>query len=60
MRLSQAAPGMLLELAEAHAVDLAASWMVGDTDADIGAGIAAGCRTASVQHRFLRTVEPAI
>jgi D-glycero-D-manno-heptose 1,7-bisphosphate phosphatase len=44
------APGMLLELAQAHAVDLAASWMVGDSDADIGAGIAAGCRTALVAH----------
>ncbi len=44
------APGMLLELAQAHAVDLASSWMVGDSDADIGAGIAAGCRTALVAH----------
>jgi len=44
------APGMLLELAQVHAVDLQASWMVGDSDADIGAGIAAGCRTALVQH----------
>jgi D-glycero-D-manno-heptose 1,7-bisphosphate phosphatase len=44
------APGMLLALAQAHAVDLPASWMVGDSDADIGAGIAAGCRTALVEH----------
>lgn len=44
------APGMLLELAQVHGVDLPASWMVGDSDADIGAGIAAGCRTALVQH----------
>ena len=43
-------PGMLLELADAYAVDLPASWMVGDSDADIGAGIAAGCRTALVAH----------
>jgi D-glycero-D-manno-heptose 1,7-bisphosphate phosphatase len=43
-------PGMLLALADAHAVDLPASWMVGDSDADIGAGIAAGCRTALVEH----------
>ena len=44
------APGMLLELARAHAVDLKASWMVGDSDADIDAGIAAGCRTALIEH----------
>jgi D-glycero-D-manno-heptose 1,7-bisphosphate phosphatase len=58
------APGMLLELAEAHAVDLAASWMVGDSDADTGAGIAAGCRTVLVEHpgsahRRTRRPEPA-
>jgi D-glycero-D-manno-heptose 1,7-bisphosphate phosphatase len=44
------APGMLLELARTHTVDLSASWMVGDSDADIGAGIAAGCRTALIEH----------
>jgi len=44
------APGMLLHAAGQHAVDLAASWMVGDTDADIEAGRAAGCRTVLVTH----------
>jgi histidinol-phosphate phosphatase family protein len=44
------APGMLLELAQAHAVDLAASWMVGDSDADVGAGIAAGCSSVLIEH----------
>jgi D-glycero-D-manno-heptose 1,7-bisphosphate phosphatase len=39
------APGMLLELAGSLGIDLASSWMVGDTDADIAAGRAAGCRT---------------
>lgn len=43
-------PGMLLELAAEHDLDLAASWMVGDTDADVGAGQAAGTRTVLVEH----------
>ncbi|HTZ62859.1 MAG TPA: HAD-IIIA family hydrolase [Solirubrobacteraceae bacterium] len=39
------APGMLLDAARAVEADLGASWMVGDTDVDIQAGRAAGCRT---------------
>jgi D-glycero-D-manno-heptose 1,7-bisphosphate phosphatase len=42
------APGMLLQAAESLAIDLRSSWMVGDTDADLAAGIAAGCRTLLV------------
>lgn len=42
-------PGMLLDLAREHALDLAASWMVGDSPADAEAGRAAGCRTALVR-----------
>lgn len=38
-------PGMLIAAARDHAVDLRASWMVGDVDADVLAGEAAGCRT---------------
>jgi D-glycero-D-manno-heptose 1,7-bisphosphate phosphatase len=44
------APGMLLEAGAAYAVNLGASWMVGDTDADVAAGRAAGCRTLLVEH----------
>jgi D-glycero-D-manno-heptose 1,7-bisphosphate phosphatase len=44
------APGMLLDLAAAHDVDLAASWMVGDSDGDVEAGLAAGCRTVLIEH----------
>jgi D-glycero-D-manno-heptose 1,7-bisphosphate phosphatase len=43
------APGMLLDIAEKHAIDLAASWMVGDAERDIEAGLAAGCRTILVR-----------
>ncbi|MDP7070281.1 MAG: HAD family hydrolase [Phycisphaerales bacterium] len=39
------APGMLLEAASRHGLDLAASWLVGDHDRDIAAGQAVGCRT---------------
>jgi D-glycero-D-manno-heptose 1,7-bisphosphate phosphatase len=36
---------MLLSIAAEHSIDLAASWMVGDTHADVQAGQAAGTRT---------------
>ncbi len=44
------APGMLLDAAAELDLDLASSWMIGDTDADVGAGRAAGCRTALIEH----------
>lgn len=44
------APGMLLDIATVLPVDLRSSWMVGDTDADVGAGQAAGCRTLLIDH----------
>jgi D-glycero-D-manno-heptose 1,7-bisphosphate phosphatase len=44
------APGMLLDAAGALGLDLASSWMVGDTDADIAAGRAAGCRTLLIRN----------
>ncbi len=37
-------PGMLLEAAERHGIDLPLSWMIGDSERDIGAGRQAGCR----------------
>jgi D-glycero-D-manno-heptose 1,7-bisphosphate phosphatase len=44
------APGMLLDAADALGLDLAASWMLGDTDADVEAGLAAGCRTVLIEY----------
>lgn len=41
-------PGMLLHAARVHNVDLAISWMIGDSDKDIEAGKRAGCRTARI------------
>jgi D-glycero-D-manno-heptose 1,7-bisphosphate phosphatase len=44
------APGLLLAAARDHEIDLAESWMIGDGDADLRAGRAAGCRTVLVEH----------
>ena len=44
------APGMLLDAADALAIDLGASWMLGDVDADVQAGQAAGCRTVLIEY----------
>jgi histidinol-phosphate phosphatase family protein len=41
-RCRKPAPGMLLDLAERHGIDLSRSVMVGDTDRDAGAAEAAG------------------
>jgi D-glycero-D-manno-heptose 1,7-bisphosphate phosphatase len=45
------APGMLLDAAAELDIDLAASWMIGDTDGDVLAGASAGCQTILIQHR---------
>ena len=39
------APGMLLAAARAHQIDLAVSWMIGDSEIDVEAGRNAGCKT---------------
>jgi len=40
------APGMLLDAARKYQLDLAASWMIGDSEVDVEAGRNAGCKTA--------------
>ncbi len=44
------APGMLLDAAATLGLDLGVCWMVGDTDSDVLAGRAAGCRTLLIRH----------
>ena len=44
------APGMLLEAAAELSLDLASSWMIGDTDADVEAGRNAGARTVLIEY----------
>ena len=41
-------PGMLLRAAEDFNIDLSKSWMIGDGENDVKAGVAAGCRTALI------------
>lgn len=41
-------PGMLLQAAKDFNIDLTQSWMIGDDENDVKAGIAAGCKTASI------------
>jgi D-glycero-D-manno-heptose 1,7-bisphosphate phosphatase len=41
-------PGMILEAAKRHGIDLSQSWMIGDSPKDAEAGKAAGCRTILV------------
>lgn len=41
-------PGMLFEAASEHDLDLASSWMIGDSESDVAAGRAAGCRTVLI------------
>lgn len=43
-------PGMLLQAASEHGIDLAASWMVGDILNDIEAGKRAGCKTILIDN----------
>lgn len=52
------APGMLLEAAEAHGLDLTRSWMVGDSVRDVEAGKAAGCSTVLVQNDLFASLCP--
>jgi D-glycero-D-manno-heptose 1,7-bisphosphate phosphatase len=42
------APGMLLDASRAYGIDLARSWMIGDSDIDVQAGRNAGCKTARI------------
>lgn len=41
-------PGMFLRAAKDHHIDLSNSWMIGDSENDIFAGKAAGCKTAYI------------
>jgi D-glycero-D-manno-heptose 1,7-bisphosphate phosphatase len=45
-------PGMLLEAAAAHDIDLAQSFMIGDRWRDVDAGVAAGCRTIWIDRGY--------
>jgi len=44
------APGMLLDAAQELGLELASSWMLGDTDSDVVAAHAAGARAVLIEH----------
>ena len=44
-------PGMLLKAAEDFNLDLAQSWMIGDSESDVKAGINAGCKTVLLNNK---------
>ncbi len=57
------APGMLLNAAAKLDLNLGESWIVGDTDADMQAGRAAGCRTLLIEcpgsaHKRTSSISP--
>jgi D-glycero-D-manno-heptose 1,7-bisphosphate phosphatase len=59
------APGMLLDAARVLELDVPRSWMLGDTDSDVLAGAAAGCRTALIEypgsaHKRADTAKPTV
>ncbi len=51
-------PGMLLAAAQAHDIDLAGSFAIGDRATDVAAGQAAGCRTILLSQDSRLAVEP--
>ena len=47
-------PGLLLDAAAKHGIDLSSSFMVGDRWRDVLAGQAAGCRTILVDYNYVQ------
>ena len=45
-------PGLILEAAAAHAIELAGSFLIGDRWRDVDAGAAAGCRTILIDRGY--------
>ncbi len=50
-------PGMLLSASDDFGIDLENSYMIGDTDADMKAGQAAGCRTILLDRFYNKDVQ---
>ncbi len=46
-------PGMLINAAKDFNIDLSKSWMIGDGENDIKAGLSAGCRTIRLNNDML-------
>jgi histidinol-phosphate phosphatase family protein len=41
-------PGMLIDAGREIGTDFSRSWMIGNSEADVGAGLAAGCRSIQI------------
>jgi D-glycero-D-manno-heptose 1,7-bisphosphate phosphatase len=54
------APGMILEAAEEHGIDLSRSWMIGDKAIDIECGRNAGVRTILVETGYGKKTGPCV
>lgn len=52
LHLRKPKPGMLLEAAQKHGINLKESFMIGDGWGDVAAGNKAGCRTIFIADRF--------
>jgi D-glycero-D-manno-heptose 1,7-bisphosphate phosphatase len=52
------APGMLLTAAAEMNIDLNQSWMIGNSDRDITAGLQAGCKTILINYSTHKQLEP--
>ena len=50
-------PGLLFRAAEKFNIDLKQSWMIGDSENDVKAGIAAGCKSVLVGEQKLEGIE---
>ena len=50
-------PGLILDAAERHGIDLRRSWFLGDIESDVEAGRRAGCGTILVRDRRLPPIE---
>ena len=59
-RCRKGAPGMLLQAAQEHQIDLSASWMIGDKPSDVEAGINAGCRSILVRTGYGEQAGPGL
>ena len=51
------APGMLLTAADEMSIDLNQSWMIGNSDRDVEAGLRAGCKTILINYSAHRQLE---
>lgn len=50
-------PGLMFEAASKHNIDLEASWVIGDSETDVEAGLAAGCKTVLISERSAITTK---